>query len=477
MRLIRHLSVISANIHYALAIVLLYGIWKFRGPLNYLFRRFGRRQNTVKGTIIDPHIVLNIINYFKEFPHFSDRKINVKMGDIKAYYTDGPLIAISKNSTLTEDGDKIKFHDKNFNVQGMCSWNSATYISKKLNKDNVLIDVNKEYNYFVIEIIPTLEISNVDEYVNKTIDMMIEINSKQPTYNIQYYNVVSPTALGYLTTETKNNIRNIKTIEIKNKEKEGEEIISTIFNEHIEDIWKRCKEVHYNPNKFISRGTSAYAGYLLYGPGGTGKSSLVYKLAIALGRHIVQIDLRFVNIKGDVQYIIDYFITQKIKPIFVFDEFDKSIVEIENKHRIESDYLTYLKTSKGDDKKTDFSMALSTSSNQLTVDDFLSILQGVCPLNEAIVIATTNNIENIREYESLCRPGRLTQIEFPYLTKKIIHKMISFYFPSKDITTLNLNVDDLKIPHSAIMMLIDLADGDFTLFSEKYTQFIKNKTE
>ena len=104
--------------------------------------------------------------------------------------------------------------------------------------------------------------------------------------------------------------------------------------------------------------------------------------------------------------------------------------------------------------------------NDITLQDLLEILQGPVPVENRIIIATTNDFDNIKTMcPALFRPGRLTPIHFGYPTKQIVHDIVKYYFDKE----IDISIPDvIDIPTS---QLIDIC-LDAKLTDNPYDHFI-----
>jgi hypothetical protein len=85
------------------------------------------------------------------------------------------------------------------------------------------------------------------------------------------------------------------------------------------------------------------------------------------------------------------------------------------------------------------------NNEEITIKDILELLQGVVPLEQSIIIATTNDLDTIKNInEALIRPGRLTPVKFDYLDFVMFEKLCIFYFnkkpPHKKFINFKLNI-------------------------------------
>lgn len=216
-------------------------------------------------------------------------------------------------------------------------------------------------------------------------------------------------------------------------------------------IWKRISKVHFSPSKYREKGQAPTASILVHGPPGTGKSTLAYRLAVALGRNLISLNLLdFLNSKHQLYQILmsAYVGNERCKPnqyIILLEEFDNVIRYLEE-HDKQPDFFSkammqcYMSNNSdpndSDDDKTNKPdksekkpVIKAGDSYKLRLGDLLEILQGAVPIDGLIIIATTNDYEYIRKtLPALVRPGRLTPVLVDYLDWETLQEMSMFYF-------------------------------------------------
>jgi hypothetical protein len=167
-------------------------------------------------------------------------------------------------------------------------------------------------------------------------------------------------------------------------------------------------------------------GFMLYGKPGTGKTSLIKGICRYLERHAVIVDLRTIKTAADFLNIFaNYTISQNV---FVFEEFDcvqgvlsREIKDgtvdskmINEKQQLKDKYMELLAIqSKITEKEArgainleleDVKKSMKELEDRLSIDNILTILDGVDEQRGRVIIATTNYLDRIDE--ALLRPGR-----------------------------------------------------------------------
>jgi hypothetical protein len=89
-------------------------------------------------------------------------------------------------------------------------------------------------------------------------------------------------------------------------------------------------------------------------------------------------------------------------------------------------------------------------SDILRLSDLLELFQGPVPIKDRIIIATTNHLDHIREsLPALCRPGRLTPLEFSYLDWPSLNALCQYYFQQD----MDCDPVEITIPTSQVVEL------------------------
>ncbi len=123
---------------------------------------------------------------------------------------------------------------------------------------------------------------------------------------------------------------------------------------------------------------------------------------------------------------------------------------------------------------------LTEDKSKFSVNDLLEIFQGTVPNDGAIMIATTNNYDEIKEMcPALFRPGRLTPVHFGYVKKETMQEISRFYF-GRDLEI--YIPDNINIPTSQIIQLamesrtfddLGTIDDKFDYFSQMLDEMLE----
>jgi len=219
----------------------------------------------------------------------------------------------------------------------------------------------------------------------------------------------------------------------------------SFFHPRRAEILMMLISVQFNKDLLLSRGLSTSLGILAYGPPGCGKSSLGFRIARALKRLPISVDLQSVSRIRDAYQIlykpcISGCYVEPSDVVIMMDEFDEVVTHLNDKEQ-QFSMPTSLKGEKilESEKSVDMDKLKSTVSSyetltatlqdQLTINGLLKLLQGPLPDEGSIKVATTNKLDVILEVrEAIARPGRLTPLECTYPNKVVVDQMSTHYF-------------------------------------------------
>lgn len=207
---------------------------------------------------------------------------------------------------------------------------------------------------------------------------------------------------------------------------------------------------------------------ICYGGSGTGKTSIVKRMAEYTGRNIVLVNLFEVKKKKDLMNLFycgngdirkGFFISDIDETIFFIDEFDKVVKKLktllkENKAQRQEKMFLLLKADDKEPKPND------DKDNEVDwdIDDLLEIFCGSYIPDKRMIVVACNDLQSItEEYPHLVRPGRLTPIHFDYGDKALFKKIC------KDYT-------DIDIPKEKI-------PDDYRFVQANLTEFLNFKTQ
>jgi hypothetical protein len=464
------------NVKIGLLMLAIYVLYSYKDTIKEYFKL------KEKDDFID-HLVINLydqtkiekfLTYVKAHPQFYSKPNQLNFGDpdlISKSHTNRIFRYLDDHSTYTRSCDRIRisFTDTNFDVVGYYYW-STTNLKVKDNQGTSSAEVEVKYPYIVLGVQAT-STEDINDYFEKMV-----AHNKKRLYNTSILYSVKIMLQGSEVVYSTNTMYNGLKKSLRDLEKLH---MDTFFHKDKEKFWKILKTINFNPEKFLECGQSPRIGLFLYGPGGTGKSSFAYRIAMCLQRHVLTVDLRTIRSRYKVfelmrNPLINHYHCNPNEVVYVFDEFDLTVEELYYKNKgmsvvqnrwqdtmtktnFDVDFFTG-KDKEPEDKKSKFGDRFSLEkygydTESLTLEDLKEIFQGVVPQSGMIVIATTNKFEKIKELcPELFRPGRLTPIYFGFPNADIVNEMSKHHFGETiGVTNEKYNA---KYPTSQIVDLI-----------------------
>lgn len=281
--------------------------------------------------------------------------------------------------------------------------------------------------------------------VKEYIEEIMRKTNRQTSNNLSLYKLsVNP--------NNKNGNNESKIIQWKKyKTKTNKNINNTIVSDEIEDnFYKDVEKFINNEEYYNTKGLPYKRGYILYGPPGCGKTSLVKVIANEFKLPIFILDLSVLKDNSELTKVVNEiynYITPDQKYILLMEDVDRSNVFGNNNYY---------------------------SPNRITADCILNILDGIDDNFGRICVMTTNDLERIKTMKSLIRPGRIdSQVYVGYCTIPQIKRIITFYYNINDFDKLpNIN-EKIVISASQLIKLISIFNEPNKLinFINKFLNF------
>ena len=211
-----------------------------------------------------------------------------------------------------------------------------------------------------------------------------------------------------------------------------------VSNEVKETFYDDMKKFIESESFYAERGLPYKRGYILHGPPGCGKTSLIKAVANHYQLPIFILDLSVLVNNNELTTAvseINGFVTSDEKYLLVMEDVDRTKMFKSRKN------YYYEEDRKG-----------------ITDDCLLNVLDGVDENYGRITIMTANDYEMLTSIKAMMRPGRIDMIvNVTYCSKDQIQNIIKFYFPNKEF-----NIDDgIEItPAKLIQVILIVNDID-----------------
>ena len=211
-----------------------------------------------------------------------------------------------------------------------------------------------------------------------------------------------------------------------------------------------------NGQIMTSKGIPNKLGLCFTGKPGCGKSSLIYAIANHLEKPV-----NFIKMNKMTNNTFYDRISYQDNSIVVFEDIDSYPFVRDRKIILEND-----------DKK---SKKKCENEDEITLDNFLEVLDGYGYLNKSIIILTTNHPEMIDP--AVLRPGRIDHIiEFKYCDKYQFEKIFEYYvekpytYYRPDYEFVEYSISTSHLINTIILPNIDNPDKIFDLIDESVNQ-------
>lgn len=450
---------------------------KFLGLVKKLLVRMRVIHPTAKAEIQESRNIYRFLAYKEKNPSFYSKYADCKIGNLQNdLVLETNKLSSRVNGIEEYHNDRVYFTDTLYNIQGYYYWSVSEVSTEKRNEKEVTtIKLNLPYLNIVV-------------YSEEIEGYLTFIDQKVTDYNTERKSVYG---CKIFSLPSDDDVVTLRTLEfIFGKYTIGDPSIpgyrESLFNKNLRMVFDRAMNVHFHPEKFIPFG-QCRASFLLHGPGGTGKSDVVRRIALSTGRHIVEPE-----IVGMSKYQVEQcFRAPPIRQtpnkittadiIIYIGEIDILLEELMRRELLlaqieqlpiekEEEGLSSLlsKISKGESSSsslTSRSKAIEELKKKIILSELLEIFQGSVPYSSLILIATTNNYEKMISHpvfgdriSKIFRPGRMTPVYCGNINREILDEITMYHFSSPfgwgDVFP-SIDLEKHQIGISAVLQLIE----------------------
>lgn len=295
------------------------------------------------------------------------------------------------------------------------------YQGHNFNKDTLLANTGSQYFMYKKHIFIMNHVSDQDTKVKLLSIKLIGKNKKimeefydefrfKPSKNITIYNTNPTGGWNYICEVPQ---RNLDTVVLDANLKSS--------------ILGRIKDWQQSKDWYKERGLAYKLGLVFYGPPGTGKTSFIKALASYIGYDLYLMNL---SSQSDVSLVRNLSSTGR-KSIIVMEDFDSSSATLAR-----NDSLSISGNQPNHENTQE-------DSGGVTISGLLNALDGLIPLNDRIIIMTTNVLDEVDK--ALVRKGRIDEIfYFGPLQDKEIKEYIKIMFPNDKLENNEIQFKDIN---------------------------------
>lgn len=212
--------------------------------------------------------------------------------------------------------------------------------------------------------------------------------------------------------------------------------------------------------KYEKFGVPFKGTFMLYGPPGCGKSSLIKAVVKYTKRHCLIVSWSKLKTCNDFTSLfrpikINNKILTQEELVIVFEDFDANnseILKIRDNFKTDKNDVSNIKNIISNENKEEIkkiceesfmtNVLKSKNDDDLSLEYILNVLDGVIELHNTLVFFTTNDLDAIDP--ALKRTGRIDKIiKMDYINKPLLEEILSYYFDNKCNKKYNKKINDM----------------------------------
>lgn len=224
-------------------------------------------------------------------------------------------------------------------------------------------------------------------------------------------------------------------------------------------------------------GTPFKCVFMLHGPPGCGKSSLIKSTIKYTKRHCVLVSWSKIKTCNDFVALfrpmkIDKKVYNQDELIIVFEDFDANENNILKKREaLKSNVLKEI-------NKTDYNVnehveinekiesllkvQFAKNNDEITLEYVLNVLDGIVELNNIIVFFTTNTLEIMDP--ALTRPGRIDKvIKMDYVNSNMLEEILKYYYKNQSYSKYKSKIKNIENKEVSYSRIIQIASESKTI--------------
>lgn len=217
-------------------------------------------------------------------------------------------------------------------------------------------------------------------------------------------------------------------------------------------------------------GTPFKCVFMLHGPPGCGKSSLIKSTIKYTKRHCVLVSWSKIKTCNDFVALfrpmkIDKKVYYQHELIIVFEDFDANENNILKKRDAmksnvlkeikKTDYVNVDHVDMNEKLESLLKVQFAKNTDEITLEYVLNVLDGIVELNNSIVFFTTNTLETMDP--ALTRPGRIDKvIKMDYVNSTMLEEILTHYYKKQSYSKYKAkikNITNRKISYSRIIQI------------------------